>query len=209
MARIAATRALNDACIDYSAIQQVCVGYCYGDSTCGQRAVYQLGMTGVPVYNVNNNCATGSTALYMAKQFVEGGLSECCMALGAFPWQAAGLDCGCPLHPPDLMCHATLIAGFEKMEKGSLGAKYFDRTNPMDQHMELMMDLREFTSAPPTPQMFGNAAREHMEKFGMSWCLGSASPGSCRAGGSPQCVRHQAPPRLTSRRLRTRTTRTA
>ena len=102
MARIAATRALNDACIDYSAIQQVCVGYCYGDSTCGQRAVYQLGMTGVPVYNVNNNCATGSTALYMAKQFVEGGLSECCMALGALPWQAAGLDCGCPWHPPDL-----------------------------------------------------------------------------------------------------------
>lgn len=52
------------------------------------------------------------------------------------------------------------------MEKGSLGAKFFDRTNPMDRHMELMMELREFTAAPPTPQMFGNAAREHMEKFG-------------------------------------------
>lgn len=59
-----------------------CVGYCYGDSTCGQRAVYQLGMTGVPVYNVNNNCSTGSTALFMAKQFVEGGLSQCVLALG-------------------------------------------------------------------------------------------------------------------------------
>lgn len=59
-----------------------CCGYCYGDSTCGQRAVYQLGLTGVPVYNVNNNCATGSTALFMAKQFVEGGLSECVLAVG-------------------------------------------------------------------------------------------------------------------------------
>ena len=55
MARIAASRALQDACIPYSDIQQVCVGYCYGDSTCGQRAVYQLGMTGVPVYNVRGH----------------------------------------------------------------------------------------------------------------------------------------------------------
>merc|ERR1719440_1021428 len=133
----AGKRALADACISYKDVDQVAVGYCYGESTSGQRAVYALGMTGIPIYNVNNNCATGSSALFMARQFVEGGLSECCMALG-----------------------------FEKMEKGSLGAKYFDRTNPMDQHMELMMDLREFTSAPPTPQMFGNAAREHMEKFG-------------------------------------------
>jgi acetyl-CoA acetyltransferase len=34
------------------------------------RAVYEVGMTGVPVYNVNNNCATGSTALHLAKNFV-------------------------------------------------------------------------------------------------------------------------------------------
>jgi len=61
MARIAAERALADACVDFRDIQQVACGYCYGDSTCGQRAVYQLGMTGVPVYNVNNNCATGSS----------------------------------------------------------------------------------------------------------------------------------------------------
>ena len=33
-------------------------------------------LLGIPVYNVNNNCSTGSTALFMAKQFVEGGLCE-------------------------------------------------------------------------------------------------------------------------------------
>jgi sterol carrier protein 2 len=137
MAKIAGERALEDACISYKEIQQACVGYCYGDSTCGQRAVYEMGMSGIPIYNVNNNCATGSTALFMAKQFIEGGISDCCMALG-----------------------------FEKMEKGSLGAKYFDRTNPMDKHMGLMMEVREFTAAPPAPQMFGNAGLEHMEKFG-------------------------------------------
>lgn len=59
-----------------------------------------------------------------------------------------------------------MAVGFEKMEKGSLGPKYMDRTNPMDKHMLLMMELREFAPAPPAPQMFGNAGREHMEKYG-------------------------------------------
>jgi sterol carrier protein 2 len=137
MAKEAGEKALADAGIRYDEVEQVAVGYCYGDSTCGQRAVYQLGMTGVPVYNVNNNCATGSTALFMARNFVAGGLAECAMALG-----------------------------FEKMEKGSLGIKYTDRTNPMDKQFEVMMALRGFENAPPAPQFFGNAGREHMEKYG-------------------------------------------
>jgi sterol carrier protein 2 len=137
MAKEAGEKALADAGIRYDEVEQVAVGYCYGDSTCGQRAVYRLGMTGVPVYNVNNNCATGSTALFMARNFVAGGLADCAMALG-----------------------------FEKMEKGSLGIKYTDRTNPMDKQFEVMMALRGFENAPPAPQFFGNAGREHMEKYG-------------------------------------------
>jgi sterol carrier protein 2 len=137
MAREAGTKALEDAGIPFSAVEQACVGYCYGDSTCGERAVYTLGMTGIPIYNVNNNCATGSTALFMAKQFVEGGLAECVLALG-----------------------------FEKMEKGSLGIKFTDRTNPMDRHAKLMIEMRGFAKAPPAPQFFGNAGREHMERYG-------------------------------------------
>ena len=68
MALEAGTKALEDAGIPYDAVEQACVGYVYGDSTCGQRAVYGLGLTGIPVYNVNNNCSTGSTALFMSKQ---------------------------------------------------------------------------------------------------------------------------------------------
>jgi len=137
MAKEAGSKALADAGITYDRIEQAAVGYCYGDSTCGQRAVYQLGCTGIPVYNVNNNCATGSTALFMGKQFVEGGLADCVLALG-----------------------------FEKMEKGSLGVKYQDRTNPMDKQFEVMVQLRNFAPAPPAPQFFGNAGREHMERYG-------------------------------------------
>ena len=33
-------------------------------------ALYGVGMTGIPVVNVNNNCATGSTALWLARNAV-------------------------------------------------------------------------------------------------------------------------------------------
>jgi len=137
MAREAGERALADAGIAYDLVEQAFVGYCYGESTSGQRAVYQLGLSGIPVVNVNNNCSTGSSALYMARQAVKGGLAQCALALG-----------------------------FEKMEKGSLGVKYTDRTNPMDKHAEALFRVREPEASPPAPQMFGNAGREHMERYG-------------------------------------------
>ena len=137
MGREAGKKALEDAGIPFSDVEQAAVGYCYGDSTCGERAFYELGLSGIPIYNVNNTCTTGSTALFMAKQFIEGGLAECAMALG-----------------------------FEKMEKGSLGIKYTDRTTPMDKHFKLMVEQRGFAKAPGAPQMFGNAGLEHMERYG-------------------------------------------
>jgi acetyl-CoA acyltransferase len=137
MAKESGTNALEDAGISYDDVEQAYVGYCYGDSTCGQRAVYGLGLTGIPVINVNNNCSTGSTALFMARQAIKGGLADCVLALG-----------------------------FEKMEKGSLGVKYTDRTNPIDKHAMAMFELREPEASPPAPQMFGNAGREHMERYG-------------------------------------------
>jgi acetyl-CoA acetyltransferase len=137
MAKESGTKALEDAGIPYDDVEQAYVGYCYGDSTCGQRAVYGLGLTGIPVINVNNNCSTGSTALFMARQAIKGGLADCVLALG-----------------------------FEKMEKGSLGVKYTDRTNPIDKHAMAMFELREPEASPPAPQMFGNAGREHMERYG-------------------------------------------
>ncbi|MCI4377866.1 hypothetical protein PGIGA_G00208180 [Pangasianodon gigas] len=138
MAKEAGEKALADAGVPYSAIEQACVGYVYGDSTCGQRAIYHsLGLSGIPIINVNNNCSTGSTALFMARQLVQGGLADCVLALG-----------------------------FEKMERGSLSSKYMDRTNPMDKHMEVMINRYGMAAAPAAPQMFGNAGREHMEKYG-------------------------------------------
>lgn len=138
MAKEAGQSALDDAGIPYSLVEQACVGYVYGDSTCGQRAIYHsLGLTGIPIINVNNNCSTGSTALFMARQLIQGGLADCVLALG-----------------------------FEKMERGSLKVKFDNKTNPMDKHLEVLMNNRGLEPAPMAPQMFGSAGLEHMEKYG-------------------------------------------
>ncbi|MDI5975593.1 lipid-transfer protein [Amycolatopsis magusensis] len=136
MAREAGTNALADAGIDYERVEQAYVGYVYGESTSGQRAVYELGLTGIPVVNVNNNCSTGSTALFLAVQAVRSGSAECALALG-----------------------------FEKMQPGSLGSTYEDREQPMMKHLLALAELQEF-AMPPAPYMFGAAGREHIEKYG-------------------------------------------
>ena len=82
MAADAVCATLADAGLQYDAIEQALVGYVYGDSTCGQRALYSVGMSGIPIFNVNNNCATASTALFLARQTVASGAAECVLALG-------------------------------------------------------------------------------------------------------------------------------
>ncbi|WP_405879440.1 lipid-transfer protein [Streptomyces sp. NBC_01136] len=140
MVREAGSGALADAGITYADVEQVSVGYCFQPSTAGQRAAYELGLTGVPVYNVNNNCATGASALMLARQFVEGGGADCVLALG-----------------------------FEKMKRGALGggADGGDfATSPVARHYGIMAARHGFEMSPPTAQIFGDAAREHMEKYG-------------------------------------------
>lgn len=139
MAREAGTRALADAGIEYTEVQHAFVGYCYGASTSGQRAAYELGLTGVPIVNVNNNCSTGSSALYLARQFVKGGLADCALALG-----------------------------FEKMERGSLTNKFPDRASPVGPQIAAMEQRRGYHDAPIAAQLFGAAGREYMERYDVS-----------------------------------------
>ncbi|MEO6887307.1 MAG: lipid-transfer protein [Jatrophihabitantaceae bacterium] len=136
MAKESGTNALADAGLTYEQMQAAYVGYVYGESTAGQRAVYELGMTGIPIMNVNNNCATGSTALYLAAQAVRFGQYDCTLALG-----------------------------FEKMKPGSLTTSYEDREQPLMKHLMALAELHEF-AFPPAPYMFGAAGREHMAKYG-------------------------------------------
>lgn len=133
----AGVKAMLDAQINYDDVEQGIACYCYGDSTCGQRVFYQFGMTQIPIYNVNNNCSTGSTGLNLGRTMVSNGAADC-----------------------------VLVVGFEKMFPGSLQSFFQDRTNPTATTVEMMKATRGITNAPGAAQMFGNAGREYMEKYG-------------------------------------------
>ena len=129
--------ALEDAGLDYDAVEQAYAGYVYGDSTCGQKALYHVGMHGIPVVNVNNNCSTGSTALFLARQAVETGAADCVLALG-----------------------------FEQMKPGALGTIYTDRPSPFESFDAACDELVGNADIPLALRYFGGAGKSHMDKYG-------------------------------------------
>ncbi|GAB7335374.1 hypothetical protein MBLNU13_g07755t1 [Cladosporium sp. NU13] len=133
----AGVKAMLDAQVNYDDIDMGVACYCYGDSTCGQRVFYQFGQTSIPIWNVNNNCSTGSTGLYLGRNMIAGGQAD-----------------------------AVLVVGFEKMNPGSLQSYFQDRANPTGTFGEMMKATRGVTNAPGAAQMFGNAGREYKEKYG-------------------------------------------
>ena len=133
----AARLALADAGVEYPAIEQAFVGYVYGDSTCGQRALYPVGMTGIPILNVNNNCSTGSSALFLARQAVASGAADCVLALG-----------------------------FEQMEPGAIKASFPDRPTPFDDFDCETEKLVGHAEIPLAIRYFGGAGKAHMDKYG-------------------------------------------
>lgn len=139
MGATAVRDALKDAGLPYDAVQQAYAGYVYGDSTCGQAALYKVGMTGIPVMNVNNNCSTGSTALFMARQAVESGVVDVALALG-----------------------------FEHMKPGALTSHWDDRPSPFDAFDAETDDLVGQPEIPLALRYFGGAGKSHMEKYGSS-----------------------------------------
>ena len=132
----AGIKAMLDAQINYDDVEQGIACYCYGDSTCGQRVFYQFGMTQIPIFNVNNNCSTGSTGLNIGRNAIAHGAADC-----------------------------VLVVGFEKMMPGSLQSFFNDRQNPTGTTGMMMAATRGVTKAPGAAQMFGNAGREYMEKY--------------------------------------------
>ncbi|WP_459549882.1 thiolase C-terminal domain-containing protein [Nocardia sp. X0981] len=131
-------QALTDAGVGYEQVQRAAVGYVFQPSTAGQRALYEIGLTGIPVVNVNNNCATGSTALVLAREWVQAGLAD-----------------------------IVLAAGFEQMTKQAMsGDGTVPKVTTVDRHMAALKAAAGFGSAPMTAQFFGAAAGEHMARYG-------------------------------------------
>ena len=137
MAAQAVQLALADAGTAYGEVQQAYAGYVYGDSTAGQKALYGVGMTGIPIVNVNNNCSTGSTALFLARQAVESGAVDCVLALG-----------------------------FEQMNPGAIGNVFTDRPSPFEDFDREAAALVGMPELPLALRYFGGAGQSHMQKYG-------------------------------------------
>ncbi len=137
MAAEAVRAALADAGLAYPQLQQAYAGYVYGDSTAGQRALYEVGLSGIPIVNVNNNCSTGSTALFLARQAVAGGAADCVLALG-----------------------------FEHMSPGALGKVFSDRPSPFDRFDAATDALVGHAEIPLALRYFGGAGLAHMRQYG-------------------------------------------
>jgi acetyl-CoA acetyltransferase len=135
----AAQLALDDAGVDYAEVQQAYVGYVYGDSTAGQAAIYAVGLSGIPIFNVNNNCATGSSALFLARQAVDSGSVECAIALG-----------------------------MEQMVPGALKGVYEGRPSPMQRFLDSMTENQGYErDVPRAAQYFGGAGHDYMRQYGI------------------------------------------
>lgn len=138
MASRAIQGALREAGIDPSLIQQAYGGYVYGDSGGAQHALYANMMSGIPIVNVNNNCSSGSTALFLARQAVESGAVECALAFG-----------------------------FEEMQPGALGSHWPDREYPSGHYADSLESMG-YPEAPVGLRMFGAAGKHYMDKHGVT-----------------------------------------
>ncbi|HEY5756110.1 MAG TPA: lipid-transfer protein [Steroidobacter sp.] len=139
MAERAIRLALQDAGLEYAQVQQAFAGYVYGDSTLGQSAIYRVGITGVPIVNVNNNCSTGSTALYLARQLIEAGAVDCALAVG-----------------------------FEQMAPGALNLYFHDRKPALERQLSLHRQIQGIADdVPPAAQLFGGAGLDYQRRYGI------------------------------------------
>ncbi len=161
MASQAVKEALEDAGVSYDTVQQAYVGYMYGNSTYGQKVLYKFGMTGIPVFNVHNNCATGSSALFLARQAVASG-----------------------------SCDVALALGFEEMSPGALGGLWTDRPGSLEAFNEVMEQQVGQIEIPPALRLFGAAGQAHMKKYGtkMETFAAIRAKASRHAANNPRAV---------------------
>ena len=139
MAEGAVRAALADAGLGFEAVQQAYAGYVYGDSTMGQAAIYRVGATGIPIINVNNNCSTGSTALWLARQAIESGEADCVLALG-----------------------------FEQMQRGAIQSHWTDRPSPFDVFQDAADAVQGHNPGVPiAAQWFGGAGQQYADRWGI------------------------------------------
>lgn len=136
MGEQAVRAALADAGVGVSDVDQAFAGYVYADSAAGQTAIHGVGATGIPVVNVNNYCASGSTALWLGRQAILSGTADC-----------------------------VLVLGFEQMARGAIGSLFTDRPESLWRFSEARSRQHAASDAPLAAQFFGDAGQTYLDRY--------------------------------------------
>ncbi len=96
--------ALEDAGMEFGAIEAAFCGHVMQGSGAGQRVIKRIGKTGIPMMNVENACASGTTAFRMAWTQVAAGIHDVALAVG-----------------------------FEKMARGPIQMQQLDKSEPKEE----------------------------------------------------------------------------
>jgi acetyl-CoA acetyltransferase len=128
--------ALADAGIAYGHVQQAYASYVFGETCAGQRVIYDIGLTQIPIFNVNNACASGSSALYLGRQAIASGEADC-----------------------------VLVVGFEQMASGAIQLGAEDRETPTLRWIQRYDELGIEPSASAI-RMFGSAGAQYLDRYG-------------------------------------------
>lgn len=145
LADAGATRADIDAAFFSNTAQDVLEGQTV---VAGQIALRSMGFERIPMFNVENACASGATAVHLAVSYVRSGMADIALAVGAekmnFPDMSKVLglfDGGYDVHDPDSL----------RRILQELGGEQFDAGNG---HRSAFMEV------------YASLARAHMRDFG-------------------------------------------
>lgn len=140
MGATAVLLALIDAGLSSEEIEQAYAGFLYGDSCCGHRVLYEAGMMGNPIFNVKNNCSTGTSAIYLARQAIAPGTID-----------------------------AAMVVSFEHMQRGALSEIWNDRPTPLEPFKSIAYEHYGMDeSVPLTLALFACAWKDYRSRYNIS-----------------------------------------
>ena len=93
-------KALADAGLERQSIEETFCGTLFGGTLAGQRILRYLGMTGMPITNVENACSSGSSALRQGVASISMGRADAVLVIGVE--KLSGFEGTIPLEATDI-----------------------------------------------------------------------------------------------------------
>lgn len=156
--------ALKNAGLSMRDVQILVSGNLYQTNMSGQRILKEVGLTGIPVYNVANACASGSTAFREAYFAVASGAYDVALAVGTEQMGKMGL-LGAPADPATstegvlgtgLMPGIFGMAGMEHMRAYGTTMEQFAKVSVKNHHHATMNPYSQYQKETPLAEVLNS-----------------------------------------------------